>query len=77
MSRVPLGTAAAIGEVSRATIHKWVERGHINRYDDGDPNGPYESNEIHLWQQQIRSPKRAHAGKMTAHQQYQQEWMAS
>lgn len=56
MSRVPLGTAAAIGEVDKATIRQWVYRGHINRYQDGDPNGEYESNEIHLWLEQIRKP---------------------
>lgn len=54
MSRVPLGTAAAIGEVDKATIRQWVYRGHINRYQDGDPNGEYESTEVFLWVEQIR-----------------------
>jgi hypothetical protein len=53
--RVDLDTAASIGEVDKATIRQWVHRGHIGRYDDGDPNGPYETYEILHWVQQVKS----------------------
>lgn len=75
--RVPLDTAAAIGEVSRNTVLQWVSRGHINRYRDGDPEGEFETTEILLWLEQNRSTNRAVAGKLTAHRRYQQVWMAS
>lgn len=48
--RVPLDTAAAIGEVDKATIRQWVYRGHINRYPDG-----YETVELLLWLEQTRT----------------------
>lgn len=54
--RVPLDTAAAIGQVEKATIRKWVERGHIGRYCDGDPGGEYETYEILHWVEQVRQP---------------------
>jgi hypothetical protein len=47
--RVDLDTAAAIGECDKGTIHKWVQRGHINRYRDGDPDGEYETMELLHW----------------------------
>jgi len=50
MTRVPLDIAAAIGEVNKATIRQWVNRGVINRYTDG-----YEVAEILLWVDQERS----------------------
>lgn len=73
--RCDLATAAAVGQVSRDTIRKWVERGHINRYDDGDPDGPYETTEVLLWVDQ-RNPVNAVAGMLAAHERYQERWIA-
>jgi len=50
VTRVPLDIAAAIGEVNKATIRQWVNRGVINRYTDG-----YEVAEILLWVDQERN----------------------
>jgi hypothetical protein len=50
VTRVPLDIAAKIAEVRPGTIRQWVNRGVINRYEDG-----YETAEILLWIDHERS----------------------
>ncbi len=73
--RCDLRTAAAIGGVQPKTVHAWVRLGHIGRYDDDDPDGPFETTEILLWVEQ-RNPAQAAAGMISAHERYQERWIA-
>lgn len=73
--RVDLDTAAAIGECDKGTIHKWVQRGHINRYRDGDPDGEYETTELLLWAEQ-RDANKARGGMVAANANYRRRRVA-
>lgn len=73
--RVPLATAAAIGEVDVNTIRQWARRGHIGRYRDGDPDGEYETTELLLWLEQ-RDTNKARAGKVAAGANYNRQRVA-
>lgn len=69
--RVSLDIAAAIGQVDKATIAKWVQRGHIGRYD-----GEYETMEILLWIEQ-RDTNKAVAGAVAANANYRRRRRAA
>ena len=74
--RVDLFFVVFIVGVPKDTIHKWVKRGHINRYRDGDPDGEFESTEILHWMDH-RKVNKARSAMMAAHSNYQRRRSAA